>query len=407
MTRRAPTSDLLSVTRDQALAFRLAGHNLSRRLPPGSLLKAAGTCGIQNSPPGSAALSLHARVDGFSPGDLDRALAVDKTLLQMMSLRGAPYIFPTADAGAFTAGLLPDDEESLCFFIQGVGQALDRIGISVTGVVSLASAALYEVLDGREMTKDQMGVEVAELLLDRLTQEQQQAWQSESWYAPGQSLGESVVRFAFYAISLQGLFCYAPRHDDVATFLRTDRWLGAPLPEADRALVAADLVRRYLHCYGPSTAGHYAEWAGISPAQAAGTWKLVERELTEVVFEGRRAWLLSTDIPLLAKPPASEGVRLLPPHDPYLQLRDRATLVPDKKMQRDIWRPTGNPGAVIADGQFAGTWRSRKKGKQLALTVELIESLSPGAVEEIEAEAAAIARFKSCAMASVELARRA
>jgi hypothetical protein len=261
---------------------------------------------------------------------------------------------------------------------------------------------LSDVLDGREMTKDQMGIEVAGRLKERLSPQQQQVWQSQSWYAPGQSLGESVVRFAFYVISLKGLFCYAPRHGNESTFLRTDQWLGARLPDVDRTHAAAELIRRYLHCYGPSTADHFAEWAGISPMQAARAWKLTESELAEVDFEGRKAWLLLADIPWLTKPTAQEGVRLLPPHDPYLQMRDRTMLVPDKALHRRIWRSTGNPGAVITDGRLTGIWRGRKKSKQLVISVELFESLSALVREEIEAEATAIAPFKGCTTADIK-----
>jgi hypothetical protein len=396
----------MSVTRDQALAFRLAGHNLTKRLPAGSLLQAAGACGIQNTPPGSAWLSLHARVVGLSPGEIAMALAGDKTLLQTMSLRGAPHIFPTADAGVFTAGLLPDGEEDLCFFIHGVRQALTRVGISATDAVSLSAAALSEVLDGRELTKDQLGIEVAERVARQLKPQQLISWRSQSWYAPGQTLGESTTRFTFYAIALQSQFCYAPRHDNEATFLRTDQWLGARLPEVDRDRAAVELVRRYLHCYGPSTAGDFAEWTGISPAQASRAWALAKDELEEVDFHGRKAWVHRQDVPCLTSLAMPEGARLLPPHDPYLQMRDRATLVPDLALHSRLWRAVGNPGGVIADGQFVGTWRGRKTGRKLSLSVELFKPVASKAREEIEAEASTIAPFKGCKSTEVKLLTR-
>ena len=63
------------------------------------------------------------------------------------------------------------------------------------------------------------------------------------------------------------------------------------------------------------------------------------------------------------------GIRLLPPHDPYLLLRDRETLLPDETLQRQIWRHTGNPGVVLVDGKLAGTWRPQKKGILLFVSV--------------------------------------
>jgi hypothetical protein len=147
----------LLIEREQALSFRLDSHHLARRLPSASLLLAAGVCGVQNTPPGSAALSLHARVDGLAPRDIQQALWSDKSLLQAWSMRGAPYVFPANDRFIFTRGLLPLDEESIRAFIPGVVPALERIGIRATEVVGWAAAALVEVLAGCELTKDQLG----------------------------------------------------------------------------------------------------------------------------------------------------------------------------------------------------------------------------------------------------------
>src|SRR5918999_2329851 len=73
---------MIRVYRTQVVAFRLSGHNLHARLPPGSIVEAAAACGIQDTPPGSAALALHARVTGLTADAVDPALTVDKTLLE-------------------------------------------------------------------------------------------------------------------------------------------------------------------------------------------------------------------------------------------------------------------------------------------------------------------------------------
>lgn len=402
MAKHKQTSKVLVADSDQALAFRLDSHNLATRLPPGSLLPAAGACGIQNTPPGSAALALHARVSELTPTDINRALEVDKTLLQVWSLRASPYIFPTDDAVVFTLGLLPEDEESLRFFILGADRALHQVGISATEVVERTAEALPQVLDGRELTKDELGVELAKQVAQYLTSQQLANWHLPSWYAPDQRLGESIVRFAVSIIALQGLLCFAPRRGNAATFIRTDQWLGAPLPKVNREHARAELVRRYLHCYGPSTSEHFAEWAGIAAAQAAQAWKLVEHELTEVDFEGQKTWLHEDDLPRFISPSTPEGIRFLPPHEPYLQLRDRTTLIPDKALQRHLWRSSGNPGVVLVDGRFAGIWRSQKKGKRLRVAIEMFTFVSRSIRSQIEAEAATLAPYRDCTSVKVE-----
>lgn len=386
---------------DQVLAFRLDSHNLAARQPPGSLLKAAGACGVQNTPPGSTALSLHARVDGLTPADVDRAMEADRTLLQTFSLRGATYAFPTADAAVFTLGVLPQDEESLRFFIIGASPAFDNVGMSAAEAVKRTSGALFEALDGRAMPKKELALELADRVSRQLSSRQLSAWKSPSWYAPCQLLGEAVVRFCLYIIALEGSFCFATRHN-AATYIRTDQWLDAPLPEADLRRAQAELVRRYLSCYGPSTSAHFAEWAGVSPAQAAHAWRLLEEELIEVDFEGRNAWMLQRDLPRLMSPHMPEGVRFLPPHDPYLQLRDRATLIPDKALQHRVWRSVGNPGVVLVDGQLIATWRPMKKDALLRVAVELFAPAPEKICREIEAEARTLAPYRNCTSAEVE-----
>ncbi len=391
----------ITCDRDKALAFRLDSHHLARRLPPGSLLKAAGACGIQNTPPGSAALALHARVEGLKPEDIDWALAEDKTLLQVMSLRGAPLVFPISDAAIYTTGLLPEDEASLRFFIPGAGDGLDRVGMSAIELVRLTSEALSAIMDAREMTKDELGIEIAARISGGLNPERRKIWQSPSWLA-GQYLGESLVRFALYVVSLQGLFCYAPRQENKARFVRTDRWFSSPLSSTGTEKARADLTRRYLHCYGPSTPGHFAEWAGIAPAQADHAWSLIKDELSDVDYDGKKTWLLSSDVPRIQSPDAATGVRFLPPHEPLLQMRDRTTLIPDKSLHRKLWRAVGNPGIVLVDGKPAAAWRSQKKGRVMNVTVETFADISQKKRPEIEAEAVTLAPYRGCSSVKIQ-----
>ncbi|MHB0874905.1 MAG: winged helix DNA-binding domain-containing protein [Anaerolineae bacterium] len=387
----------LRASGEQVLAFRLAAHNLTRRLPPGSLPEAAAACGIQDSPPGAAAVALSARVQGLTVGEVDRALATAKTLLRLRSLRTAPHIVPTADAATFTIGLLPEDEESLRFFILGAGPALDKVGISGTDLAAATAAAVADALDGRVLPFRQLSSELTERLARHLPPEQLEAWRSPSWYGPNQSLGEALVHFALYVVSLQGTLCFAPRHGNEAAFARTDKWLGRPVREVDPDRARADLVRRYLRCYGPSTAERFAEWAGISPAAAGRRWDLLAADLVPVGVAGSAAWLHRDDVAAFAAAPEAEGIRLLPPHDPYLGQRDREMLLSEARLRRQVWRSSGNPGVVLVDGRVAAMWRSRKVGKRLAVTVEPFIPLSAQARAAIDAEAELVARMRDAA----------
>ncbi|HEX8802948.1 MAG TPA: hypothetical protein VF743_02105, partial [Acidimicrobiales bacterium] len=76
------TRAALVVSAGQAVAYRLAVHQLDDRLPAGWLAEAAGPVPLQDTGRSSPALSLAARVDELVPAELERALLVDRRLVR-------------------------------------------------------------------------------------------------------------------------------------------------------------------------------------------------------------------------------------------------------------------------------------------------------------------------------------
>ncbi|MEO3929746.1 hypothetical protein ABGB07_38725 [Micromonosporaceae bacterium B7E4] len=68
---------VVRISRDDVIAFRLHAQRLTERLGEQRLLDAAGLCGVQNSPPGSALLALHARVRSLSQDQCRRRMKTD------------------------------------------------------------------------------------------------------------------------------------------------------------------------------------------------------------------------------------------------------------------------------------------------------------------------------------------
>ena len=361
-----------TVSVSDVVAFRLRTHHLTERLGEGGLLAAAGRCGVQDSPPGSAALALAARVRSLAPAVLERALDEDQSLLRTWCMRGAPFVVPTTDAAVFTTGVLPPTEGALEHFLPGVVPALRTLDLGLSEAVELCRAEVGDVLAGRRLAIGQLGAELADRVVPRLSAGQRAAWQDEGPYARGQRLGEGVVHFCVRVLALQRVVCFAAREGNTAPFVLTDEWLGSPAPDADPQAARADLLRRYLRSYGPSTPADFAAWLGVRAEDAWHWWALVEDELTRV-DDGRTAWVLTADLDALTSSRMPTGLRLLPPHDPYTQQRDRATIV-DPAHHREVWMPVGDPGAVLADGRVVGTWRPRRSGRRLTLTVRTFAS---------------------------------
>ena len=150
-----------------------------------------------------------------------------------------------------------------------------------------------------------------------------------------------------------------------------------------------ELARRYLRSYGPTTPEAFAEWAGIGARAAMAAFSALGESLTPVRTPVGEAWILTEDEPVFrAKPGPTAPARLLPSGDSFflLQGADRELLVPDVDRQRELWTPRVWPGALLVDGEVAGTWR--RAGA--ALTVQRWRPLSGAERDAVEAEAASL-----------------
>jgi hypothetical protein len=315
-------------------------------------------------------------------------------------MRGAPYYFPTKDAPVFTTGVLPPTEEAMRHLILGVEQSLHRLGISLTEAVHLVGIEIDEVLSGHQLAINPLGAEVARRIAGGLPVRQRDLWGQEGPYAAGQSIGEAVVHFCLRILTLQGVVCFAQRTGNKAPFVLVDEWLGQPIPVVDPALARAELVRRYLRCYGPSTRADFAAWVGIRASDVDPWWSQVEDELTQVEFSGR-SWVLTEDLGALQSAPKPKGLRLLPPHDPYTKTRDRESIV-DKKYHRDVWKAVGDPGTVLADGEITGIWRPRKSGRKMTVTIKTFGSLRDRHRQALQHEAEQIAPLRGASSVNIE-----
>ncbi|MCU1512420.1 MAG: hypothetical protein JWO34_2260 [Arthrobacter sp.] len=366
----------------------------------GGLLDAAGRCGIQNSPPGSALLALHARVQNLTQEQVADAVAEEKSLLQTWCMRGSPFYFPASDAPVFTTGVLPPTEEAMRHLVSGVEQALDKLKMSLPEAVQLTGAEIGNVLSGRRLAIGELGAEIATRIARRLPKRQRDIWEETGPYAPGQPLGEGVVHFCVRILALQRVVCFAPRAGNKTPCVLVDEWLGRPIPDIDPQLARAELLRRYLRCYGPSTRGDFAAWAGIHAGDTDPWWSLVGAELTRVEFGGT-SWILTEDLDALRSAPTPKGVRLLPPHDPYTQMRDRETIV-DRKYHREVWQTVGEPGTLLAAGRIAGTWRTRKSGRKLTITIKTFASLPDRDKKSLQGEAEQVVLLRGASSVDVE-----
>jgi Winged helix DNA-binding domain len=318
------------ISRDDILAYRRRVQALEERLPPGaaSLCQAA-WAGLQDSMPRAALLSIAARVEETRSDVLD-----DPALVQVWGPRYSTYVVAVEDVAVFTLGRLPDR------------------GVRRSRAEDIA-ARLSAFLDGRELPMGEAG----------------------------RALGVHPSSLRYAAPTGRVLI-----HWDGA---RQPTVRIAPPPSMDAADARLELARRHLRVFGPTTAVALADWAGITRAEAADAFAALRAELLAVRTPVGDAWILAEDEEHLRAPAGQPaGARLLPSGDAFFLLQglERELLVSDPRLRSNLWTSRVWPGAVLVDGELAGTWR--RAG--VTVDVEPWRALSGAERHAVEAEAAAL-----------------
>lgn len=344
----------------QVCARRLAVHALTE--PADDLVDVVGTvCGSHAQVMSSAELSIGLRVRGVNREDVRRALWTDRTLVKTYGMRGTVHLFPRDQLGIWlgalrsarrpAAGLPPDarltDEQ--------VDIVVDAIATALTGTALTVDELSAEVIR-------LAGPWAGDLVMPAFT-----GW----WPRWRSALQEAAAR---------GAVCFGPNRGRKVTYERPD----VAVPDPADAL--AEVVRRYLHAYGPATADQFAQWFGMTKAHAREVFEALP--LTEVDVEGSSAWELGSAT--VDEPPC--GLRLLPYFDCYsVGAHPRPSVFPGVAAERALSRgQAGTVPVLLLDGVVAGIWHQRRTGSKLAVTVEPFGTLGKARLRELADQVARI-----------------
>ncbi|MFF0341092.1 DNA glycosylase AlkZ-like family protein [Kribbella sp. NPDC004875] len=168
----------------------------------------------------------------------------------------------------------------------------------------------------------------------------------------------------------------------------TSLWVHeVPRPELDLAEARAELCRRHVRCFGPTTPRTFSWWSGLSPADARAVWSSIADELVEVDFDGVPGWVLRADEESLRTVREPRGVRLLVAPDLRLFGRDRdgRFIAPGLRALTPA-ADTFHPNGVLVDGRIVGAW-GRKGGR---VSVILSETLSAAEYDVLRDEVASL-----------------
>jgi hypothetical protein len=353
-------------------ALRLRAQRLTGRRPRevAEVVRAVGGLQAQDTP--ASRLAVRPRSTGLDEAAVRRACNQDRSVVRTWAMRGTLHLVAAEDAGWLVALLGP------------VFAAADRRRRLQLGLddarCERALEALPAVLAGGPLSRADLvrGLAAEGIRVD------------PSGQAPAHLVGYAAMR---------GLVCRGPDLDgDQASYVLLEDWVGTRGgPPVGRDLdpddALAELARRHLGGHGPAGPEDLAAWSGLPVGRARRAFELVAGELREVEAAGRRLWALPGPAPTRSR--AGEPVvRLLGRFDDYLLgWRDR-DLVLDPRFARRVQAGGWVHPAVVVDGRVAGTWRARRAGGRLEVSVAPFSGRLPrGAGPGLEAEAADLGRF--------------
>jgi len=327
----------MELTRDQVLRYRVHVQELDRA---GDHADAAILdLGVQDTGGDGAGWAL-----------ANRAAAIaDDDLVWQWTLRGAPHAYRRSDVEAVAGSVGPWTDRDAAKRVFDASRPLKKAGIGpLAALDQIAAEAARLVVD--PMVKG----DVSGALNDRLPEP------FRRFCRPCDTvhLYEQTFRLGTMRAGLELQPHTSP------PVLRPIRGWSGPGPAEPRL----DPVRACLHLFGPLTPRQVAEYVDTTLSDIKERWP---GDAVEVTVDGDPRFVLAGDVDTLNRPARIvDVVRLLGPFDPFLQARDRATVVPEESRRQELWRTLGRPGAVLVGHEIAGTWRPRQTGRTLRLAID-------------------------------------
>lgn len=335
---------------------------------------ARGVVALHATDPATVYLSAWARVDGFAAADLDKALYADRSLVKHLCMRRTLFVLDADLLGVVQAAA---SERVAGQERRRLVADVERAGLHADGAAWLeaTSAATLDALDRMgEASSTELRAAVPSL-------------EGSITYAPGKAYGGEapVGPRVLTTLSAAGRILRGPNQGSWNVsrprWVRTRRWLGQEPEVPAEAQARAELVRRWLHAFGPATVADVAWWLGgtLTATRAA----LAAVGAVDVDLHGAPGVALPDDLDPVA--PVEPWAALLPGLDPTtMGWKERDWYLGPHRAQ--IFDTNGNGGTTAWwDGRIVGGWNQTPSGEVYLL---LLEDVGSQAIAALAAEAA-------------------
>jgi Winged helix DNA-binding domain len=368
---------VIELSWEQVRAFRTAR---SLDGSGGPVETARRLCGVHAQVMSSAELALAARVEGLGVEEVREALWKRRELVKTWAMRGTLHLL-AADELALWAGALRTRS-----YLWRTAAWTRYFGISVEELESLV-VAIGSALDGRGLTREELGEAVRELAGERAQEQIASGWGT-----------------LLKPVAMEGGLVFGPNRGRNVAFVNPHEWIG-PFEPFETGAAMSEVVRRWLRVYGPGSKDDLALWWGTNAGRARRALESLGDELVEVAVDGRPAVALATDAAALEAASPAGPARLLPGFDPYVVgFQPRDQLVEPELLPR-VSRTAGwiSP-VVLVRGKPVGVWQHKLRKGTLEITVEPFGKLPAARVRELSADGERLAAALG-ATPSVTLAR--
>jgi len=328
-------------------------------------------CGLHAQVMSSAELAAAVRMEGLRRGTVASGLWEERRLVKTWAMRGTLHLLLAEELPLYVAALsnrrFDLDAPWLRYF-----------GMTPGDVPALVDA-VGRALDGRQLTREELGREVVRLLGDTKFE----ALLASGWGA--------VLKPAAF----QGMLCFGPSEANRVTFVRPDQWIG-PLDRPDPVESLREMARRYLTAYGPARIEDFARWWGVNP-KAVRPLFVAGDGFSQVEVDGKKVWAAGPSGPGSgAAGPSGPGsgeagpvVRLLPLFDPYTVAFRRGGDRPMVGAEKDlVYRKAGWISPVLlVDGEIAGVWEHTEAQGEVRVQIRQFAPLDAVVAERVQREA--------------------